>query len=223
VTTPLNRINFPEIFLGFVAPIGADADACVQEFRRFFQDADYNVITIKVTDAFVPLSTHLIPNDPLDSTPKKYERYRSYIKYGNQLRQHFDDDAVLASIACAKIVRARTRTPQPDKHKPEKNAYLIHQFKRKEEVELLRSVYGRVFFQISIYSRRGARVEHLARQFAHAENSSDHNAYRSKADEIVQIDESERGEGTDNRFLQYFMMRMWLLTPTRAMQTYKTK
>lgn len=155
MTSPLNRINFPEIFLGFVAPIGVDSDACVREFGRFFRDADYNVIPIKVTDAFRPLSTHLNPNEPLDPTPKKYERYNSYIKYGNQLREHFDDDALLASIACAKIMRARTRTPQPDKGKPEKNVYLIHQFKRKEEVELLRSVYGRVFFQVSIYSRRG--------------------------------------------------------------------
>ncbi len=92
-------------------------------------------------------------------------------------------------------MRARTRTTQPDKEKPEKNVYLIHQFKRKEEVELLRSVYGRVFFQISVYSRRGARVDHLARQFAHADNDSNHNAYRAKAEDIVQIDESERGDG----------------------------
>jgi deoxycytidylate deaminase len=195
VTSPLNRINFPEIFLGFVAPIGADSDSCVQEFRRFFEDAHYNVITIKVTDAFKPPSTRLAPKEQLEHTPKKYERYLSYIKYGNQLRKHFDDDALLASIACAKIMRARMRTQQPDKDKPEKNVYLIHQFKRKEEVELLRSVFGRVFFQISIYSRRGARVDHLARQFAHAENDSNHNLYRAKAEDIVQVDESERGDG----------------------------
>jgi deoxycytidylate deaminase len=163
------------------------------EFRRFFDDSGYNVIVVKATSVFIPLSNHLIPDDPLDHKPRTYARFRSYIKYGNQIRAHFFDDAVLASMACAKIMRARTRTPQPDKSKPEKNVYLIHQFKRKEEVTLLRSVYGRAFFQVSVYSRRGARVDRLARQFAHSDNNANHNRYRSKAEDIVQIDESEVG------------------------------
>jgi deoxycytidylate deaminase len=195
VPTSLHRINFPEIFLGFVAPIGADLESCVQEFRRYFKGLRYNVITIKVTDAFLPMSRRLPPDEPLHDRPKTHSRYSSYIKYGNQIRAHFNDDAVLASIASAKIMRARTRTDQPAKDKPEKNVYLIHQFKRKEEVELLRSIYGRVFFQISVYSRRGARVDHLARQFSHSDNVANHNLYRAKAEDIVQIDESEGGPG----------------------------
>ena len=178
-----------------MAPIGANLEAAVQEFRRFFKEVDYNAVTVKVTDSFRALANPLQPEEPLDHTPKRYERFRSYIAYGNQIRSHFDDDAVLASIACAKIVGARIRTNQSDKDKPQRNVYLIHQFKRKEEVDLLRSVYGRVFFQVSIYSRRGARVDHLARQFAHAENDSNHNRYRPKAEDIVQIDESEGGAG----------------------------
>jgi deoxycytidylate deaminase len=98
-------------------------------------------------------------------------------------------------IACAKIMRARAQAGDPTKRKPEKKVYLIHQFERKEEVALLRSVYGRIFFQISVYSRRGARVDHLARQFAHSDNVANHNVYRSKAEDIVQIDESQIGSG----------------------------
>ncbi len=193
VVTSLNRINFPEIFLGFVAPIGADIQSTIEEFRGFFESNDYKVIVIKVTDAFVPLSKHLTPAAPLHHTPRTHARFDSYIKYGNQLRALFEDDALLASVACAKIIRTRTRAGANPK--PEKRVYLIHQFKRKEEVALLRSVYGRVFFQISVYSRRGARIDHLARQFAHSENTADHNRFRAKAEEIVQIDESEGGSG----------------------------
>ena len=92
-------------------------------------------------------------------------------------------------------MRARAQAGDPTKRKPEKKVYLIHQFERKEEVALLRSVYGRIFFQISVYSRRGARVDHLARQFAHSDNVANHNVYRSKAKDIVQIDESQIGSG----------------------------
>lgn len=194
VVNPLNRIDSPEILLGFVAPIGADIEAPILAFQQFFERHGYNVIKIKATDAFLPLAKKLVPHQDLDNRPKTHGRFTSYIKYGNQLRAHFDDDAFLAMVACAKIMRARTKTNLPDQ-KPEKNVYLIHQFKRKEEVALLRSVYGRTFFQISVYSRRGARVDHLARQFAHSENVADHNSYRSKAEDIVQIDESEGGPG----------------------------
>jgi deoxycytidylate deaminase len=193
VATSLNRINFPEIFLGFVAPIGSNTDACIAEFERFFREARYRVIPIKVTDSFIPLADRLPPEVTLDRRPRTHARFSSYIKYGNQLRKHFEDDAFLASIACAKIVIARTRTPEPDKDKSQKNVYLIRQFKRKEEVALLRSVYGRVLFQISVYSRRGARVDHLAREFAHSDNTANHHQYRAKAEEIVQTDESESG------------------------------
>ena len=138
----------------------------------------------------------------LDPKPKSYERFDLYIKYGNHLREFFDDDAILASIACTKITRSRSRSPATGK--PEQNVFLIHQFKRKEEVELLRSVYGRVFFQISVYSRRGARVDYLARQFAHSENDLNHNLYRHKAEQIVQTDEREQGEAHGQRVSDIF-------------------
>lgn len=54
-------------------------------------------------------------------------------------------------------------------------------------------MYGRAFFQVSVYSRRGARVDFLARDFARAENLANSNAFREKAEHIVQIDEDETG------------------------------
>lgn len=69
--------------------------------------------------------------------------------------------------------------------------YLLHQFKRPEEIALLRAVYGEVFFQVSVYSRRGARVENLARKFAAAHSSTNINANRAPAEDLVQTDEHE--------------------------------
>ena len=69
--------------------------------------------------------------------------------------------------------------------------FLLHQFKRKEEIDLLRTVYGRLFFQVSIYSRRGARVEYLSRKFASSENSSNAHRFRDAAETLIQDDENE--------------------------------
>jgi deoxycytidylate deaminase len=42
-----------------------------------------------------------------------------------------------------------------------------------------------------VYSRRGARVDYLSREFARTENFANHNRYRSSAEAIIQIDENE--------------------------------
>ncbi|HML06609.1 MAG TPA: anti-phage dCTP deaminase [Xanthobacteraceae bacterium] len=177
----------PEIFIGFVAPIGVDLRPSLRAFENYFANNDYNVIEIKVTDVFEKFATKLTPTAALQSSPR-YERFITYIKYGDQIRTHFDDDRILAATTCVRIMNRRTTK---GKSKPEGNVYLLQQFKRKEEIELLRHVYGRVFFQASVYSRRGARVDYLARDFAQAVNIANPNIYRKNAEEIVQVDENE--------------------------------
>lgn len=184
---PFARINLPEIFIGFVAPIGVDLRASLDAFTKYFANNNYDVIEIKVTDVFGKFAEKLVPNEELKSSPR-YERFITYIKYGDQIRAYFNDDQILAATTCVRVMNRRTKK---GKGEPEKKVYLLHQFKRKEEIELLRHVYGRVFFQVSVYSRRGARVDYLARDFAQAVNIANPNIYRKNAEEIVQIDENE--------------------------------
>jgi deoxycytidylate deaminase len=175
-----------------VAPIGVDLKTSLRRFSENFENKGYNVIPIKVTDVFDVLAKKIAPTKQLISQPR-FERFQSYIDFGNQLRETFEDDQLLAATSIVRIMDRRQKSPQDDKKRPEKNVYLLHQFKRKEEIELLRSVYGRTFFQVSVYSRRGARVDYLSRDFARAENSANPNLFRSRAEKIVQRDESEIG------------------------------
>ena len=48
-----------------------------------------------------------------------------------------------------------------------------------------------MFFQVSAYSRRGARVDYLSRKFSESKNSSEANLFRSYAEALVQQDENE--------------------------------
>jgi deoxycytidylate deaminase len=82
--------------------------------------------------------------------------------------------------------------------------FLIHQFKRKEEIDLLRNVYGRLFFQVSIYSRRGARVDYLSRKFASSDHATGHLRYRHAAEELIQVDEDEVGRPHGQRVAKIF-------------------
>jgi deoxycytidylate deaminase len=150
------------------------------------------------------MAPYIQPKQPLD-TSQKFQRYKSYIAYGNQLRDHFDDDSILAATAIGQITRRRTRRKRTQTTEQYSGtAYLIHQFKRKEEIELLRSVYGRLFFQVSIYQRRGSRVEALARKFAASENSARAEKFRYQAEEIVQVDAEEVGEAHGQQVAKIF-------------------
>ena len=45
-------------------------------------------------------------------------------------------------------------------------AYVFDQFKRKEELDLLRQVYGRLFIVISVYSERTTRQQNMVSRIA---------------------------------------------------------
>lgn len=192
MSTILPKIQQPELFFGFVSPIGTDISGTIQQFRAYFEGNDYHVVEINVTNFFIPLSKYIKPEVELDRSTE-YKRYDSYIKYGNQLRKSFSDDGILSSLVINRIARQRSRLVESGKISGDYSGvvYLLHQFKRKEEIALLRAVYGRLFFQISLYSRRGARVDHLARKFAKSEHTSGPNKFRDKAESLIQTDESQ--------------------------------
>ncbi|MHC2399065.1 deoxycytidylate deaminase [Bradyrhizobium barranii subsp. barranii] len=203
MSAALPRIDFPEIFLGFVAPVGVDLRPSLKHFRTTFERFGYTVIPIKVTDVFQVLVDEVAPKEELVSIPP-HTRLERYIQYGNQLRHFFEDDQLLALLTIMRIVEERVRQGGARGPSPEKNVYLLYQFKRREEIDLLRSIYGRLFFQVSVYSRTGARVEYLASSFARAEGQGTTDRYRPKAEEIIQIDQNEAGNDHGQRVSSIF-------------------
>jgi deoxycytidylate deaminase len=201
MTDSYQKIKQPELVFGFVCPIGADMVPAINSFRLYFNRRGYKVVEIKVTDVFNVLQKYFVPEAPLDKSTS-HKRYVSYISYGNQVRGKFGDIA-LASLAIRRVMAKRVKLTGADE-KYSKTVYLIHQFKRKEEIDLLRSVYGRVFFQVSIYSRRGARVDSLARKFAASDHVTGHLKYRHLAESLVQDDENEVGKIHGQRVAKIF-------------------
>ncbi|ACF01828.1 CMP/dCMP deaminase zinc-binding [Rhodopseudomonas palustris TIE-1] len=195
----VQNINFPELVFGFVCPIGADMSGAIQSVRQYFEKQHYRVVEIKVTDIFALLEKYYPAKEPLDRS-SLHKRYKTYIAYGNHVRAHFGDDA-LAAFAVRRIMAKRLKTKDNDYSK---TIYLLHQFKRKEEIELLRSIYGRLFFQVSIYARRSARVDYLARLFANSEHVPQHQKFRPIAEELVQNDQNEAGEPHGQRVGKIF-------------------
>jgi hypothetical protein len=64
------RIAQPELFIGFVAPIGTDIRGSINSFSKYFKAEGYDVVPIKVTEAFDKIAAYLPPKVRLATTPE---------------------------------------------------------------------------------------------------------------------------------------------------------
>lgn len=201
--TLIPRIEFPEIVIGLVAPIGTPLDETIRETSDFFANNGYRVHDIRVTDVFKRLHRIIVPKQRLMNKPME-RRYETHIAYGNQLRRFVQDPAVLAALTIQTVVERRMRDSLPENEKFSKNVYILHQFKRPEEIDLLRAVYGDIFFQISVYSMRSSRVDYLARKFAEDAGEATHSSFRSSAEKLIDTDENQAKEKFGQRVGKIF-------------------
>ncbi|HEV7345889.1 MAG TPA: anti-phage dCTP deaminase [Devosia sp.] len=204
----LTEIEFPEIFIGLVSPIGVDTQDVIAAITKFFSAERYDVHNIKVTEAFRRFTDSIAPRKPLLSEPF-YERIDSHIDYGNFIRHRFSDDSILASAAISLIFRQRwksevskRKTNEPPSF--ERRVYIVSQFKRKEEVDLMRQVYGGLFFQISVYSRKETRIKYLQSRIEAEKRQGDTSSSEDQARFLVSRDEDEAREPSGQRVSSVF-------------------
>jgi hypothetical protein len=176
VPVPLKRITHPELFFGIVAPIGVDTKFIVEAISKSLSAVGYSATHVKLTELMksVPTSVEIKQSPPED-------RYRSHIEYANEVRDLFsnsgdnkdDGDAALAQLAIAGIRQARKQNSTNEETPKEKHAYILDQFKRPEEVRIIRKVYGRLFVLFSIHASVSNRKKVLKRKIraAHGDRS----------------------------------------------------
>lgn len=200
----LPALQHPELLFGICSPVGTDNDRVVRmirdELKRYMYNCEYFKVTtlmktIKLKD--IPLTDHGI-----------IERYDSYIRYANKVREIFELPYVLAMLCCGAISNFRRKKPNDQDDQKEyipRQAYVFDQFKRKEEVELLRQVYGRLFILISIYSEKGARIERLINRVSADKGAArPTKAHKTAAQDLVERDEAEEGVPTGQRLQEAF-------------------
>lgn len=90
-------------------------------------------------------------------------RYDSHIKYANKIREITETDEALAVLCCSALSAYRNKKGKD--YLPHQ-AYIFDQFKRPEEINLLRQVYGSLFISVSLYSGRDNRISSLSKRFS---------------------------------------------------------
>lgn len=183
-------INSPELFFGIVSPVGTNIDVTISELKSKLKGFGYEVFHIKITDDFEDLANAL---NYRELKPKnRFERVSSYITFGDHLRATLGNEFLAAhAITRVTAMRFASDADAEQVKRFAKKAYIIDQLKTEGEVSLLREVYGSSFFQVSVYSARDVRVDHLSKVMAQSDNKRDRHRYRAKAEELVVTDEDE--------------------------------
>ena len=191
----------PELFFGFCSPIGVDNKKAYSILSDILKKYGYSSEYFKVTSLMKSLKpgSLVLKELPLE------ERYDSYINYANEIRKILGLPYALAALCCAAVRNfRREKRGNPDAYIP-KTAYVFDQFKRKEEIDLLRQVYGRLFIAISLHSEKKNRFDQLINRIA-----SDHadarlaDAHSSIATQLMKRDQSEENVPSGQRLEEAF-------------------
>lgn len=192
ISAPGTEIKFPDIVIGIVSPVGTDIKQVIDELELKFQVLGYISHRIKITDEFPAIARDFSYKNLDNST--KHNRITSYIKFGNKLRKNIGGD-FLARVAISQISKRRQQRKESVFNRRDSDkkgiVYIIDQLKTEAELNLLRQVYDKLFFQVSVYSTRDVRVDNLSRIMAHDDKKADRNNYRDGAERVVSTDENE--------------------------------
>lgn len=160
------------------------------EIKHALREVGYDAHIIRITDLMKSPKIKI----QIDKT-SFYQKAKSTIRYANQVRKIYKNKAAMAGIAIGQIRKIR-KSITGDWYKPaSRNAYIIRQFKRPEEIEILRKTYGRKFIQVSVFSTEEERKINLIEQIKNFNHSTiEHSIGEQQAIDLIKIDFDEKEE-----------------------------
>lgn len=152
-----------ELIFALSGPVGSGVDLVRSKLAEQLAARGYEVVFVKVSELFAAAAPRYGINvpAPVTSDPAEFTRIWNLQDVGNQLRAKLGED-LGAQLAIQEIsVNRADRHPGAniDTIKPGRVAYVIDQLKHPREANLLKSVYGNLFYFIGVlsgYKRRKA-------------------------------------------------------------------
>lgn len=181
----------PELIFALVGPIGVDLEYVTETLIEALASVAYESHTFRVTDLMREVPTGL----PLDA-PGYIDSFKQRIAYANKVRELLERNDALAVLAVSAMREFRTQEGGDEEEPLSKQAYIIRQFKRPEEVKLLRAVYGRQFIQISVHAPQDYRIRRITIKEVHSRKGLISNVdAENAAHALVKQDEIESNDG----------------------------
>lgn len=148
-----------ELVVGLVGAIGVDLDRVAQQLIGEFAQFKYRALDLHLTDSFDAFAwPKPLVDEPYDN------RAWSYMSAGDQLRKKWKRRDAMALLAINRIALERSKLTCDERTPAGRVAYVLRSFKRPEEVQLLREIYGSRFLLIGVAATDQTRLEYLERR-----------------------------------------------------------
>lgn len=181
-----------ELVFGFVGPTGIDLDKVCDALTCQLRAMQYDAVEIRLSDL---ISVYM-------SLPTKFsnsfERISTLMDRGTLLRERTGQANIVARLAMAAVRDERTKRSGDWKKPAKRVAYLVRSFKRPEEVDLFRQVYGKAFNLISVYAARPWRTAFLKKMIGQS-LAKDKGSAEELAISLINRDHNEEGKKLGQR------------------------
>src|SRR6266487_300563 len=192
--TSAETTHRPELIFGLVGGVGVRLDDLSQHLKQQLDSFGYKVVDIRLSNLLVNFTGW---TDQKEKT--EYGRVRHLQEMGNALRRRLEDGAALARAGIAEIRMKRAAISGDPDSPIVAHAYVLHQLKHPDEVDLLRQVYGSSFFLVAGHAPRAIRAAKLCERMAGKESQTGkESSFLSKAHELIEIDEKENDDFGQN-------------------------
>jgi len=181
-----------ELVFGFVGPTGIDLNKVCDVLRAQLRAVQYEVVEIRLSER---ITTYL---NKSSAFPNEYDRIRTLMDRGTWLREESRQADIVARLGVAAIRESRVQRTDDVRRPAKRVAYFVRSFKRPEEVEIFRDVYGKAFTLISVYASRAWRLQFLKKQLAPSLGAERSNAEKL-ATELIARDYEEEGRNLGQR------------------------
>lgn len=199
----------PELVIGLVGPIGCDISIVEKAIAAALKQVDYRTKHISLSDGIADLLEEKTEERPaLSSLAEK-------IASGNEVRRLYSKNGILAAYAIAKIREQRAEIASELGFEPPENAtqeemrvadaaYIVRQFKRPEEIQLMRKIYGPAFIQVSVTQDRQERISNLIGRLGREDPGLKPDEREAEAKKLIRQDENEDDDDYGQRLTKIF-------------------
>src|SRR5574341_731139 len=185
-TNPSSISNKPELFFALFGGVGVRLDVLKEELERNLKNHGYRTVDIRLS--------RLLPNfsrwSPQQGTGE-YARVIHHQNMGNLFRKTLNRGDALALAGIDRIRAERAQISGSRDQPVPAMAYMIHQLKHPDEVDLLRHVYGISFFLLAGHAPRESRQKNLGDIIARDTKNVGKDLYESDALKIIDRDMQE--------------------------------
>jgi deoxycytidylate deaminase len=195
-----------ELVFGLVAPTGVDLGKVALSLRAQLKTVDYDGVFVRLSELITPYL-----NGKRENFKNEYRRINTLMEHGTLLREKTNQRDIVGRLGIAGIRSLRKEKTENEKGAQKRTAYIVSSFKRPEEVDLFRQVYGKAFTLISVYSPRQSRIRDLTKRMRSSEPDEGRGS-EELAVELIRRDFEEEGRKLGQRLGKTFPLADYFVT-----------